>query len=186
MSFLSNNWPWYISGVAIGLFVPFLFILRGKAFGVSASLRHICAVFSLTQIKYFDYNWKKEGAWNLYFVIGIATGGWIVSYILTGADVIDISEKTKQSLILIGITQFEGFVPQQIFNWNYLRTIPGLIQLVVGGFLIGFGTRYAGGCTSGHAISGLSNLQLSSLIAVIGFFAGGLFATHVLLPLILN
>ncbi|HIO09077.1 TPA: YeeE/YedE family protein [Candidatus Poribacteria bacterium] len=186
MSFLNNNWPWYISGIAIGLFVPCLFILRGKAFGVSASLRHICAVFPLTKIKYFGYNWKREGAWNLYFAIGIVVGGWIASYIFTDADVIDISEKTKQSLTAIGITQFDGLVPQQIFNWNYLRTIPGFIQLAVGGFLIGFGTRYADGCTSGHAISGLSNLQLSSLIAVIGFFSGGLVATHVLLPLVLN
>lgn len=185
MSFLSNNWPWYISGIVIGLFVPLLFILRGKVFGVSASLRHICAAFPLSRIKYFSYNWKEEGAWNLYFVIGIVIGGWIAGY-TTSANVIDISEKTKQSLIAIGIIQFDGLVPQQIFNWGYLRTIPGLIQLAIGGFLIGFGTRYAGGCTSGHAISGLSNLQLSSLIAVVGFFAGGLFATHVLLPLILN
>ena len=118
-------------------------------------------------------------------MIGIVIGGWLAGYI-TSANVIDISEKTKQSLIAIGITQFDGLVPQQIFNWGYLRTIPGLIQLAIGGFLIGFGARYAGGCTSGHAISGLSNLQLSSLIAVVGFFAGGLFATHVLLPLILN
>ena len=185
MNFLSNNWPWYISGIIIGLFVPLLFILRGKIFGVSASLRHICAAFPLSRIKYFAYNWKEEGAWNLYFVIGIIIGGWIAGYI-SSTDVIDISEETKQSLTAIGITQFEGLVPQQIFNWGYLRTVPGLIQLAIGGLLIGFGTRYAGGCTSGHAISGLSNLQLSSLIAVVGFFAGGLFATHVLLPLILK
>ena len=54
--------------------------------------------------------------------------------------------------------------------------------LAVGGFLVGFGTRYAGGCTSGHAISGLSNLQLPSLVAVIGFFIGGLVMTHLIFP----
>jgi uncharacterized membrane protein YedE/YeeE len=58
--------------------------------------------------------------------------------------------------------------------------------MVIGGFLVGFGTRYAGGCTSGHAISGLSNLQFASLIATIGFFAGGLIATHLLYPLLFN
>ena len=186
MIIFKTPWPWYFSGVIIGLFVPLLFFLGGKAFGISASLKHICALFPNQKIKYFIYNWKQEGGWNLYFVAGIVIGAWLANFLFDSEKVIQISEKTKQSLSAIGITDFKGLVPAEIFNWNYLRTIPGVIQLAIGGLLIGFGTRYAGGCTSGHAISGLSNLQLSSLIAVIGFFSGGLVATHLLLPLILS
>ena len=76
--------------------------------------------------------------------------------------------------------------PGSLFNWNYLFTWKGLFLFVGGGFFIGFGTRYAGGCTSGHAITGLSNLQLPSLIAVIGFFIGGLFTTWLLFPIIIQ
>ena len=186
MIIFKTPWPWYFSGVIIGLFVPLLFFLGGKTFGVSASLRHICALFPNQKIKYFIYNWKQEGGWNLHFVVGIVIGAWLANFLFDNEMVIQISEKTKQSLSAIGITDFKGLVPAEIFNWSYLRTIPGFIQLAIGGLLIGFGTRYAGGCTSGHAISGLSNLQFTSLIAVIGFFSGGLVATHLLLPLILG
>ncbi len=186
MIFFKTSWPWYFSGITIGAFVPLLFFLGGKTFGISASLRHICALWPNQKIKHFVYNWKQEGKWNLCFVAGIMIGGWLANFLFDGEVTIEISEKTKQSLLAIGITDFMGLVPSEIFNWDYLTTIPGIIQLIIGGILIGFGTRYAGGCTSGHAISGLSNLQLSSLIAVIGFFSGGLVATHLLLPLILS
>jgi len=179
-------WPWYFSGVIIGLFVPLLFFLGGKKFGVSSSLRHICALFPNQKIKYFIYNWKQEGQWNLCFVVGIMIGGWLANYLFKSEIIIEISNKTKQSLTNIGITDFNGLAPVEIFNWNYLTTIPGIIQLAIGGLLVGFGARYANGCTSGHAISGLSNLQLTSLIAAIGFFSGGLTVTHLLLPLILG
>ena len=78
----------------------------------------------------------------------------------------------------------KAYLPELLFNNQVFTDVPKLLLLVVGGFLVGFGARYAGGCTSGHAISGLSNLQLPSLIAVIGFFVGGLLMVHVLFPLI--
>lgn len=58
--------------------------------------------------------------------------------------------------------------------------------MVIGGFLVGFGTAYAGGCTSGHAIAGLADRQAASLLAVCGFFAGGLTCTYLVLPLVLR
>jgi uncharacterized membrane protein YedE/YeeE len=75
-------------------------------------------------------------------------------------------------------------VPDAIFGAEAMSSAKGLLLLLLGGFLIGFGTPYAGGCTSGHAITGLSNLQIPSLIAVIGFFLGGLVMAHFLIPLI--
>jgi uncharacterized membrane protein YedE/YeeE len=59
-------------------------------------------------------------------------------------------------------------------------------MIVVGGFLVGFGTRYAGGCTSGHAIMGLSNLQWPSLVATISFMVGGFIMANLILPFILK
>ena len=72
----------------------------------------------------------------------------------------------------------------QIFNLDFLFSVKGILVLVVGGFMIGFGSRYAGGCTSGHAIMGISSLQWPSLVTVIFFFMGGLLMTHFILPLI--
>jgi len=63
-------------------------------------------------------------------------------------------------------------------------SLKGFLVLAFGGLMVGFGSRYAGGCTSGHAISGLSDLQIQSLIAVAGFFIGGLLMTYFVLPLI--
>ena len=90
-----------------------------------------------------------------------------------------------RSVEVIGMETFEGLAPAQFFSWEGLATVPGFVMVVFGGFLVGFGARYAGGCTSGHAISGLANLQLPSLLAVAGFFAGGLLATWLILPLLL-
>jgi len=67
-----------------------------------------------------------------------------------------------------------------------LLTIKGFILIVAGGFLVGFGTRYAGGCTSGHSIMGISNLQLPSLIATCCFMIGGFIVANIFIPLILK
>ena len=75
-------------------------------------------------------------------------------------------------------------VPTEMYNLEAITSLKGLILLIIGGLLVGFGTRYAGGCTSGHAITGLSSLQKPSLIAVIGFFIGGLIMTNFILPII--
>jgi len=181
--FLSQPWPWYVAGPLIGIVVPALLLLGGKQFGISENLRHMCTMLP-TKVEFFQYDWKS-GLWNLTLLLGIVIGGWIGTNWLGNSDPIAISEATRIDLLALGITDFSGLVPSELFSWENLSSGPSLIFIVLGGFLVGFGTRYAGGCTSGHAISGLANLQLPSLLAVIGFFAGGLIATFFLLPLIL-
>ena len=182
---LSASWPWYVAGPMIGLFVPLLLLLTGKAFGVSSSLKHACAATVPGRAEYFNYDWTASGLWNLLFVAGILLGGVLAVQGLGGGGPTGISAATKADLRALGITDFSGLVPPMLFSWSSLTTLPGLVAIVLGGFLVGFGARYAGGCTSGHAITGLATLQVPSLIAVVGFFIGGLFTTYVLLPLLL-
>ena len=185
MNILTQPWPWYVSGPLIGLMVPTLLILGNKTFGVSSSLRHLCAACIPTKAEFFKYDWKAE-SWNLIFVFGVALGGLVAGYFFQNPEPIQISESTVASLNEMGIKNYSGLVPTDIFNFQALLTLRGFILMVVGGFFVGFGTRYAGGCTSGHAIVGLSNLQLPSLIATCCFFAGGLLMTWFILPLIMS
>ena len=184
IDFLSQPWPWYVAGPLVGLIVPALLLLGGKQFGISANLRHICAAVIPGDLEFFNYDWKKSGLWNLTFVGGVLIGGLVAGTLLEHPDPIAISEATLEDLRTLGVQNFSGLVPGEVFSWSGLLTFKGLLLIVGGGFLVGFGARYAGGCTSGHAIMGLADLQLPSLIAVLGFFAGGLAATHFLLPII--
>ena len=181
---ISRPWPWYVAGPLIGLVIPLLLLAGGRMFGVSENLRHICAAVIPGNISFFTYDWKKQGGWNLTMILGSMIGGFIAAQWLGSPDPVAISDATKTDLAQLGITNFEGLVPWSIFSWSGLSSLKGILLIVVGGFLVGFGTRYAGGCTSGHAIMGLANHELSSLIAVMGFFAGGLIMTHLLFPLI--
>lgn len=183
MAFASGPWPWYVAGPAIGLFVPTLLIVGNRVFGVSSSLRHMCSAVLPGKLDYFRYNWKPGGLWNLLFVAGILLGGILASH-WGGSENVAISGQTRLALTRLGIHDFSGLAPRELFTWSALLTLKGFVSIVLGGFLVGFGTAYAGGCTSGHAISGLADLQLASLIAVAGFFAGGLLATYCILPLI--
>ncbi len=183
IKFLSQPWPWWISGFSIaGIMAVLLF--SGKSFGFSANLSNICSMMGIgKRIPIFNFNWKEQ-RWNLWFLVGSVMGGYIAVHYLSSTQSLALSPATISDLQKLNIP-FDGKLePASIFNWNYLFTGRGILLFLGGGFLIGFGTRYAGGCTSGHAISGLSNLQFPSLIAVMGFFIGGLFATHVLFPLI--
>jgi hypothetical protein len=182
---LTASWPWYVAGPLIGLFVPLLLLLTGKAFGVSSSLKHTCAATVPGRAEYFQYDWKASGLWNLLFVVGILLGGVLAVQFLGGGGPTGIAAATKTDLQALGITDFSGLVPPELFSWSSLTTLPGIVALVIGGFLVGFGARYAGGCTSGHGITGLATMQAPSLIAVVGFFIGGLLTTHLLLPLLL-
>jgi uncharacterized protein len=190
MEFLSQPWPWYVAGPLIGLVVPLLLVVGGKVFGISANLRHMCAALPAPeQLKpsFLRYDWKKSGLWNLVFILGVAFGGFLAVTVLGMPDAgASISEATRSDLMALGLTDFSGMVPAEIFSWSALASPAVLLMVVGGGFLVGFGARYAGGCTSGHAISGLADLQLPSLVAVLGFFAGGLLVTFVLLPMILG
>lgn len=187
MSFIEwvkQPWPWYVAGPLIGLMVPALLILGNRSFGISSSLRHVCAACLPADIPFFKYDWKKE-SWNLLFVAGILIGGIITAMFLIGNEPVEVSEALKGELNGYGITDYSGLVPVELFNWPALATTRGFIMMVLGGFLVGFGTRYAGGCTSGHAIMGLSNLQWPSLVATICFMIGGFVMANLILPSIL-
>ena len=165
--------------------VPLLLILGNKPFGVSSNLRHLCAALCPADLDFFHYDWKQSGLWNLAFVIGIFAGGAIGGWLLAGPPP-DVSPAARETFARLGIAGVSGLVPPEIFTWSALLTLKGFISIVVGGFLVGFGTAYAGGCTSGHAIAGLADFQLPSLVAVAGFFAGGLLTTFVVLPWLLR
>ncbi|MEJ8756829.1 YeeE/YedE thiosulfate transporter family protein [Pontibacter sp. H259] len=183
IEFISQPWPWYVSGTVIALIMALL-LFFGKSFGFSSNLRVICAACGAgKKVKFFDYDWRSQ-TWNLLFLVGAIIGGFIASEFLSTGEAVQISQATIQDLRQLGISAPEALQPKEIFSLDSLFTVKGFLILLLGGFMIGFGSRYAGGCTSGHAISGLSNLQLPSLIAVIGFFIGGMITTFVLLPLI--
>ncbi|MBO6793974.1 MAG: YeeE/YedE family protein [Balneolaceae bacterium] len=186
LDYLSQPMPWYVAGPLIGLTLPLLLIVGNKTFGISSSFQHMCAAVLPKKFPYFDYDWKTKGKWHLQLSLGIILGGVLASFFTPKGYTIQLAESTVTHLRELGITNFSGYVPAELFNWEVLGTAPGLIMLVLGGLLIGFGTRYASGCTSGHAITGLATLQKASLIAVIGFFIGGIISTYFLLPIILN
>ena len=182
---LREPWPWWLTGIAIGLMVPALLLIGNRSFGVSSNLRHLCAALCPADVAFFKYDWKRDGLWNLTFALGILIGGYIGGVLLSTPEPISIAAKTKAQLGALGVHDFAGLAPKELFNWAALMSLPGLLLIAGGGFLVGFGTSYGGGCTSGHGVSGLANFQLPSLIACIAFFVGGILATHLLLPLIL-
>lgn len=185
LEFLKQPWAWYVAGPLVGLTVPILLILGNKSFGISSSLRHICASCIPANIPFFKYDWKKE-IWNLLFVFGILIGGFIAVDFLSNPNPIEVNPDLAEELAGYGITNYSNLVPEDIMNWQTLFTPKGFFLMVVGGFLVGFGTRYAGGCTSGHAIMGIANLQWPSLVATICFMIGGFIMANLVLPLILS
>lgn len=190
LELLQQPWHWAFSGFMIAL-TMFILLFWGKSFGMSATMRAMCAAGGAgKRISFFDFDWKMQ-RWNLLFAIGAVLGGYVAATYLASPEPVQISAATIAHLQGWGISypstiaEGTGYVPLDLYNWETLFSLKGFLLFVVGGFLVGFGARYAGGCTSGHAISGLSNLQVPSLIAVIGFFIGGLLMSHILLPLVL-
>jgi len=181
----TDPWPWYLSGPLIGLVVPALLILGNKPFGVSSSLRHICAACIPVDIPFFRYDWKNE-SWNLVFVFGILLGAFLAARFLSAPGAVNISAETAAMLKEQGIKDFSGLLPEDVFSWQQILSLRGLIFTVGGGFLVGFGTRYADGCTSGHSIMGLSTLQFASLVATCCFMVGGFIMSWLILPYLLN
>ena len=188
MHFITQPWHWSFSGLMIGV-VMFLLIFTGRKFGVSTSFQTVCNIAGAGKIAdYFNYNWRSQ-SWLLLFVIGSIIGGVLSATILDHPEAIEVSSITLQELSELGIEAPKGqhsssLIPKSVYSFKSLQTPSGFILMIIGGFFIGFGTRWAGGCTSGHAITGLSNLQLPSLVAVVGFFIGGLAMTHLLFPII--
>ena len=185
INYISQPWPWYIAGPLIGLVIILLQWIDNKPLAASSSYRHVCAAVFPAGIPFLKYNWKAD-SWNLFFVAGIIIGGFVAGNIFPNAANINISNETTVQLQSIGIYDTTGFAPVQLFSFAALKTIQGIVIIVLGGFLIGFGSRYAGGCVSGHSMTGISDLQGTSLLATACIFAGGVFASHYLLPLILK
>ena len=186
IEWISQPWAWYVAGPLLAI-VMFLMIFFDKNLGLSSNLRTICTIGGAGKFSdFFNFDWKVQ-SWNLIFVIGTITGGFIASHYMSNDQPIQLSEQVVTELQGYGIANPGAeYLPEELFSWDALLSLRGVLMLVLGGILIGFGARYAGGCTSGHAISGLSDLQLPSLIAVIGFFIGGLTMTFLLLPYILK
>ncbi|RRB01291.1 YeeE/YedE family protein [Larkinella rosea] len=178
---IRQPWPWYVAGPLIGLTVPALLLSGNKSFGISSSLRHLCAACLPANIPFFTYDWKRE-VWNLVFVTGILIGGFLAVQFLHNPAEVQISPQTVADLKALGVRHFTGMMPADIFNVDHLFTLKGLAFFVLGGFLVGFGSRMAGGCTSGHAIMGIANLQGPSVVATCCFMAGGFAMTHLFLP----
>jgi len=187
---ISQPWHWAVSGVGI-VFVMFLLLWFGGEFGASANLRTMCAIGGAgKKVDFFNFNWKGQ-VWNLVFISSAILGGYLATTVFASPEPVQIAESTKEYLQTVGVDTPEtieegfGYVPKEIFSVDNFFNLKNILLLVIGGFFVGFGARYAGGCTSGHAISGLSNLQLPSLIAVVGFFIGGLLVAWLVLPAIL-
>jgi len=183
IEFIQQPWSWWFSGLMISA-IMFSLLYFGKSFGFSSNLRTICAASGAgKKVKFFDFDWKAQ-TWNLMFLIGAILGGFIASNFLSNGNPLDLSPDTIHDLSQLGFAAPVSVQPEELFSWDAVFSLKGFSILAIGGFLVGFGARYAGGCTSGHAISGLSDLQVPSLITVIGFFIGGLTMTYLIMPLI--
>lgn len=184
MDVIFQTWPWYVSGFLIGMIMLCL-VYFGKAFGMSSNLSTLCSMTGIgKKVSFFDFDWKQQ-RWNLLVVLGAMLGGFVAVQFMGDASNVDINPKTIAQLAQLGIDAPNGkLLPDTLFGNAIFQSPKMIFLLIIGGVLIGFGTRYASGCTSGHAISGLSNLQIKSLKAVIGFFIGGLIMSHFILPLI--
>jgi uncharacterized membrane protein YedE/YeeE len=183
IDFLTSTWPWWFSGMLISA-IMFSLIYFGQSFGFSSNLRTICSVAGLgKKNSFFDFNWKTQ-IWNLVFLTGALVGGFIAHQFFTGDEAFAVSPQTVADLANLGFASPTSIQPDELFSLEAVMSVKGFLILAFGGLMVGFGSRYAGGCTSGHAISGLSDLQGPSFIAVVGFFLGGLTMTHLIFPLL--
>jgi len=184
MNSITSTWHWAISGFIIGL-VMLTLNYFGKVFGMSTNLRTLCSMTGIgKKVSFFNWDWKAQ-QWNLVVVIGAMIGGYIAVHYLSSTSNVNLNPKTIIQLAQMKIDAPNGkLLPNKLFSLEIFQSSKSIAILIIGGFFIGFGSRYAGGCTSGHAISGMSNLQLPSLKAVIGFFVGGLIMSNYILPLI--
>ena len=182
IEWVSQPWPWYVGGPLLGLMVPLLLVTSNKHFGVSSSFRHVCAAaFPKLRVSYLKYNWKDE-SWSLVMMAGVIVGAAVAVLFLGGNRMPAVSAQAMEMFRAWGLSDFSSLQPAEIFAVGEFLQPRNLIMLLGGGFLIGFGTRYGGGCTSGHGVMGLSLLSLGSLVATASFFVGGLLVSNLLVP----
>lgn len=181
---LYGPWPWYLVGPLMGATIPLLLFWGNKMLGASSSLQHLCTLIP-SRIEAFQYH-IREGLWNVMFAVGTLLGGGLTYAFLYEQEAVNIADATRRDLVRLGLSDLSGLMPQEIFGMESLWSATGLTFTLLGGFLVGFGVRYAGGCTSGHGFMGLSQFSLSSAIATVSFFAGGTLFTHFGLPLLLH
>ena len=176
---LKSPWPWYVAGPIIGLMVPLMIFIGNRSFGISSNLRHLCAISQPKSIsvEFFKYDWREQN-WSLVFAIGAMLGGFLAGVVFANPEPIQLSVEFLTKLATWKIPIGEGFLPPVLFGFYW----QSIVIMFLGGVLVGFGTRYASGCTSGHAITGLSTMQAQSLLAVMGIFTGGLIAAHFITP----
>jgi len=182
---LVEPWPWYVTGPLIGLMVPLLLIMGNRQFGVSGSMRALCAAAVPGNVEFFRYDWKQSGLWNIALAGGIVIGAVLTAYSV-GVSTPDVSPSTHAALAALGLGAPHGLIPAELFSWSSLFTLRGFVAMIGGGFLVGFGASYGGGCTSGHGVTGMATLQPASAVALMSIFAGGVFATFVLFPLVFS
>jgi len=180
---LYSPWPWYIAGPMVGLMVPLMILVGNRRWGVSSSFRHVCAIALPRRPAYLRYDWKQE-SWSLFFVGGAVIGGFLAAHFFPNGEVSSIAPRTRNAIAALGFDAPRGLVPAEVFSLAHVWSARGLLMVVIGGFLVGFGSRYANGCTSGHAVTGLALLEWPALVATLSFFAGGLLVTHVVYPLL--
>lgn len=157
---LLERWSPYIAGIGIGILSWFTFLLSDKPIGCSTSFvttsGMIEKLFQGDKVNRKAYYQKHIPAinWQLLFVIGIFIGAFLSAW-LSG--------------------QFEfRWLPQKWLSKFGLTPVLRTTTAFLGGILMGLGSRWANGCTSGHGISGAMQLTVSSWLATICFFAGGL------------
>ncbi len=184
MDFLFHTWHWSITGFLIGIIMLTLNYF-GKVFGMSSNLRSLCTLAGAAKFADFFRFDVKAQYWNLMVVLGAMLGGFVAVHFMSDPSNVDINPQTIAQLQAMHIDAPNGkLLPDALFGNAVFQSPKMILILLIGGLLIGFGSRYAGGCTSGHAIAGMSNLQRQSLKAVIGFFVGGLIMAHFIFPLI--
>ena len=180
-----SPWPWHITGPVIAAVMVAL-LLFGRRFGISSNLRTMCSIAGAGKLsEYFRFDWKAQ-SWNLVFVLGTVGGGAIARFLLLAPGPVKLNPDTVETLKSMNIEDAgSAFAPSVLFGPEAWSNPLALLVMLLGGLLVGFGTRWANGCTSGHAISGLSSFQWPSVIAAFGFFLGGYIASHFFLPALL-
>lgn len=161
VSLKDKSWSPYVAGILIGLLQIPAFMIMSTALGTSSS--YVTAAVNLGQFfdtSILEISYAKqhfEGAknyWQLFVVVGIIIGAFLSSR-LSGTKRSDISPIWTNALC--SSTRLTRF-----------------IMAFIGGFIMLLGARIADGCTSGHGISGVSQLTIGSMIAVFCMFVGGI------------